>query len=287
MKKILTIALVAVLAFSLLTACDGGNNNTPSGGGNSTNPPANSSTPSGNGGDNSGGNTDKPSGASITPDKTNYALGETIKITLNDVTQEMLDKHAVVCIFKAEAAYDQSLAYSPIEKIGSSKVEISARQEEGKYELRLFNTSARNEETLIQMVPITVGNAQGGEETPSTMPGENSGGNNSGEGTGYPAVWPNEVPKMDGEVKSTMQAAQKPEEGYSVTHGEKSIEDVRSYVDSLKDKGYKMPADASDPDEMYNKFGSYTCTLDNGTYTVMVTFEKDSKDATIMFTKKP
>ena len=52
MKKILAIALVMVLALSLLTAC-GGNSNTPSGGGNNTNPPSNSSTPSGNGGDNS------------------------------------------------------------------------------------------------------------------------------------------------------------------------------------------------------------------------------------------
>ena len=51
MKKTLAIALVAVLMLSLLTACSGGNSNTPSDGGNSTNPPSNSSTPSGNGGD--------------------------------------------------------------------------------------------------------------------------------------------------------------------------------------------------------------------------------------------
>ena len=55
MKKILAIALVMVLALSLLTAC-GGNDN---GGGNSTNPPAsnggNDTTPSNNGGNNNGG----------------------------------------------------------------------------------------------------------------------------------------------------------------------------------------------------------------------------------------
>ena len=54
MKKIIAIALVAVLALSLLTAC-GGNSNTPSGGnsntlsgGGNTNQPANNNTPSGN-----------------------------------------------------------------------------------------------------------------------------------------------------------------------------------------------------------------------------------------------
>ena len=55
--KVLAIALVAVLALSLLTAC-GSKNNTPSGGGNTntntnTNTPSNSSTPSGNIGNNS------------------------------------------------------------------------------------------------------------------------------------------------------------------------------------------------------------------------------------------
>ena len=52
MKKILAIALVAVLMLSLLTACSGGSNDTPSGGGNN-NTPSNSSTPSSNSGDNS------------------------------------------------------------------------------------------------------------------------------------------------------------------------------------------------------------------------------------------
>ena len=58
MKKILAIALVAVLMLSLLTACSGGGNDTPSGGGNNNTP--SNSTPSGNGGDNStpGGNND-------------------------------------------------------------------------------------------------------------------------------------------------------------------------------------------------------------------------------------
>jgi predicted small secreted protein len=287
MKKIIAIALVVVLALSLLTAC-GGNSNTPSGGGNSTNSPSNSSTPSGNGGDNSGGNTDKPSGASITPDKTNYALGETIKITLNDVTQEMLDKHAVVCIFKAEAAYDQSLAYSPIEKIGSSTIEISARQEEGNYELRLFNTSARNEETLIQMVPITVGNAQGGEETPSTTPDGNEttpGGNNNGEAIGYPAEWPSDVPKMSGTVKEKMQMAENPKDGYSVTIGNTTLDEVMGYVDTLKGNGYTYNA-AKDYEVAYDEAQkTYATTYRNGTWMVGITFTGANKEAVIFFMK--
>ena len=57
MKKIFAIALVIVLALSLLTAC-GGNSNTPSGGDN-TNPPSNSSTPGGNN-STPGGNDNNP-----------------------------------------------------------------------------------------------------------------------------------------------------------------------------------------------------------------------------------
>jgi|GEM_PF-3263567 len=41
MKKLLALALIMVLALSLLTACGGGNSNTPSGG-NSTTPPTSS-----------------------------------------------------------------------------------------------------------------------------------------------------------------------------------------------------------------------------------------------------
>ena len=60
MKKILAIALVMILALSLLTAC-GGNDN---GGGISTNPPASNNGGNNNGGNNNGGNNntndDKP-----------------------------------------------------------------------------------------------------------------------------------------------------------------------------------------------------------------------------------
>ena len=69
MKKILTIALVAILTLSLLTAC-GNNSNTPSGGGNtSTNAPSNSSTPS--------GNSTTPPASSNTPSETPSNSGNT------------------------------------------------------------------------------------------------------------------------------------------------------------------------------------------------------------------
>ena len=56
MKKLVALALVMVFALSLLTACGGGNSNTPSGGDNT--PSGNNSTPSGNNNNNTGD--DKP-----------------------------------------------------------------------------------------------------------------------------------------------------------------------------------------------------------------------------------
>ena len=78
MKKLIAIALVMVLALSLLTACGGGNSNTPSGGNNNT-PSGNSSTPGGND-NNPGGNNSTPSGNDNTPGNTGNRL--TMSITV-------------------------------------------------------------------------------------------------------------------------------------------------------------------------------------------------------------
>ena len=105
MKKILAIALVAVLALSLLTAC-GGNDN---GGGNSTNPP-NNSTPSGNGGNNStptpGGNDNSGGSAENYPDYWNDEIpkmngkvtfdiqsGNGATITLNAKNEDVINAY--------------------------------------------------------------------------------------------------------------------------------------------------------------------------------------------------
>jgi len=217
----------------------------------------------------------------FTPDKTKYAPGDTIRVTVKNVTQDMVDNGACIGIYKAGAGNDDYIDFAFVSNTGSSTVELNAPDEDGNYELRLFKSDNREASNIIHTTSITVGNAtQPSGSDPTSTPGGNTstpGGNNNG-GTGYPKEWPSAVPKMDGKVIDGTVL----DDGHGHVYGSVTLEvknknDVDSYVNSLKSKGYKIASE--------NDGDPYYCELDNGEYGVAITFTSSNNQAIISLSK--
>ena len=159
MRKIFATALVLVLAVSLLTACGGNNNGNPTG---ETNAPASTNGGSPNQGD-----------ASFTPDKISYAPGDTIRITVMGMTQEMLDNRAWISLSKPGEPQDAFEGCIILEETGTFTVEMTASGDDGNYELRMFRDNSGDASALIYMVPIAIASAE--------QQHENNGGDTGGD----------------------------------------------------------------------------------------------------------
>lgn len=128
----------------------GGRNNSQSSG-DATGGISNTTSSSGNN-DNYGNN------ELFTPDKTKYEPSATIRIAVKDVTQTMLDNRAFIGIYKVGAANEDYMTYVYFENTGSSTVELTAPEEEGYYELRMYGEDFNYDSTHLQTVLFTVGN---------------------------------------------------------------------------------------------------------------------------------
>jgi hypothetical protein len=96
--------------------------------------------------------------ANISLDKAIYAPGEKVTVTTSGITQQMVDNDAFVAVYEAGAAHEEWGAYAYLD-IGSNVLDLTAPDEEGAYEVRLYNKDNEyTDETFVMKVSFTVGN---------------------------------------------------------------------------------------------------------------------------------
>ena len=257
-------------------------------GGNST-PSSTTSTPGGS----DPGNKELPlSNEWIGLEKTYFAPKEIMNVTIKGVTEQMLATADDACVgwFHITDTTNYS-AMTDFRVVGENVCEFGAPEEPGEYEVRLFSKWG-TDAPVISTLRFNVGNnppsnnTQGGNDptsNPGNDPTSTPGGNDPGEAIGYPAEWPSAIPKMNGTVKTSFAMAEKPQDGYQVIIGNKTIDEVMGYVDSLKSNGYAF--NASKDVEVPFTNGTYSTTLRNGTYAVGISFTESTKDVAVYFLK--
>ena len=227
---------------------------------------------------------------------------EDMTVTFKGITQQMVDDWACAAIYKITDAgasaqvkdgvnYAKETSFTRTNKVGENVFEkgstYTAPKEPGLYAIVLLSKWHQNgdfADIFVSALQFTVGNeTQQGGNDPASTPGGNNPTSDPGNATGYPAEWPNAVPKMPGAVKNSMAMAENPSDGYRVTLGNTTIDEVMSYVDTLKSNGYtKRDQDVEVP--FTN--GTYANTLRNGTYAVGISFTDSNKEAVIYFLKE-
>jgi len=251
-----------------------------------------------NGGNNQGGNnpgnTPLPlSNEWIALEKTNFAPGEPIVVTVKGITQQMVDDWACIGVFNKDLSKNIG-GYGELGQVGENVTEFfEAPTDHGEYAVVLLKKWHQNgefEELLVSSLAFTVGNStqQGGND-PTSNPGNNPtstpGGNNPGNATGYPAEWTNDVPKMSGTVIRSFAMATNPRDGYQVVIGNKSIDDVYGYIETLKNSGYTYNS-AKDVEVPYDEVNhTFATTYRNGTWMVGITYTGGNKEAVVFFMK--
>ena len=279
MKKILAIALVAVLMLSLLTACSGGND-TPSGGGNNN---GGNSTPSGN----NGGNNSTPSG-----NNNSGGSAENYPDYWNDEIPKMNGK----VTYSMELGENNLSLFIDVKDKGVIDDYIKALENDG-YEKHIDKSDDTHRDVALKNgkwnVHINYNHADGDKDLSVKLNhspdvgyngGSNNGGDNSGEAIGYPAEWQDAIPKMSGTVSISFPMAEKPQDGYQVILDNKTIDDVMGYVEVLKNDGYTFNAN-KDVEVPFTSGGSYATTYRNGTWAVGISFTDSTKQAAIYFLK--
>jgi len=127
-------------------------------------------------------------------------------------------------------------------------------------------------------------NSTGGNNS-TTPPTSQSGNdttpsNNGGDEKGYPAGWPNEVPKMDGNViDGSIHNSDGNISGTATLDGV-SKNNVDDYISTLKSNGFEM-----DSEQEMADFGLFMYQLSNGKCTVNVTFTTDKNQVIISLIK--
>ena len=91
----------------------------------------------------------------IAADKTQFAEGEKINVTVSGITAKMVDDSAWIGISKAGAPYGEYDDWVYVKK-GTNQYELTAPIESGQYEFRLFHEQEYNEKTVIAAYPFTV-----------------------------------------------------------------------------------------------------------------------------------
>jgi len=110
------------------------------------------------------------SSISITLDRTNYASGETIRITPVGIPSNM--NNARVRLVRAGAPHSSGI-WSGTVRANTTVLEASRRLDDGNYEMRLYRNSSTNENSFIMAVPFTVGAATPVATPRPTPPPEN------------------------------------------------------------------------------------------------------------------
>lgn len=96
-------------------------------------------------------------GATISLNKTVYAPGERIIVTVSEITQQMVEDDAFVSIYMAGAAHSEWGDYFYVE-IGESQGELRAPDAYGSYEMRLYRKNGEyTDETFVMKVAFKVG----------------------------------------------------------------------------------------------------------------------------------
>lgn len=96
-------------------------------------------------------------GAAISLNKTVYAPGERIVVTVTGITQQMLEDDAFVSIYKAGAEHSEWGEYFWV-KAGDSQDEFRAPDVYGSYEMRLYRKNREyTDETFVMKVAFRVG----------------------------------------------------------------------------------------------------------------------------------
>lgn len=96
-------------------------------------------------------------GAAISLNKTVYAPGERIVVTVTGITQQMLEDDAFVSIYKAGAEHSEWGEYFWV-KAGDSQDEFRAPDVYGSYEMRLYRKNGEyTDETFVMKVAFRVG----------------------------------------------------------------------------------------------------------------------------------
>jgi len=127
-------------------------------------------------------------------------------------------------------------------------------------------------------------NSTGGNNS-TTPPTSQSGNdttpsNNGGDEKGYPAGWPNEVPKMDGNViDGSIHDSDGNISGTATLDGV-SKNNVDDYISTLKSNGFKI-----DSEQELAASGLFMYQLSNGKCTVNVTFTTDDNQVIISLIK--
>ena len=85
----------------------------------------------------------------------------------------------------------------------------------------------------------------------------------------WPKNWPNDVPKMEGEIIISVGDVVTDGKGYAVTLTVKDRSVVTKYVDNLISKGYEYQSDTVDTETIYN------VALTNDTYEVGISYSGD------------
>jgi|GEM_PF-3101697 len=146
--------------------------------------------------------------ASFTADKTNYAPGGAIRVSVKGVTQEMLDNGAFVGIYGAGAANNDSIDSANFDQTGSSTVTITAPEEDGNYELRMFKVYSGEASELTSALLNTVSFTVGSATQPAGNDPTTKGGNNNGKGSinnnykgDYSITYKSTMPGVEGEQR--------------------------------------------------------------------------------------
>lgn len=92
----------------------------------------------------------------VSLDKAIYSPNETIIVTVNGITQQMVDDEAYVSIYKEGAEHSDYGSWSRLD-IGESKLDFDAPSEPGSYEMRLYRKDYEyTDETFVMSVPFKV-----------------------------------------------------------------------------------------------------------------------------------
>jgi hypothetical protein len=110
-----------------------------------------------------GGSTTAPAGstalshgsASISLDKSTYQGGDTIRVTVTGITQQMVDDMAYVAVFAVGAGHNDNLSFDHV-NAGDSNFSVFAPPSAGNYEMRLYSMSGVfTDDVLIAKIPFT------------------------------------------------------------------------------------------------------------------------------------
>jgi len=119
-----------------------------------------------------------PSGGGVTvgplsTDKTTYTVGETITVTVNGVTQEMVDDTAYVAIYEVGADH-WGEGQTRYPKVGTNTLTLTAPAFIGMYEIRFYNAVVFSDRgsALVATIPFSVVDKDKPVDNNSTLPND-------------------------------------------------------------------------------------------------------------------